>query len=120
MIELVEVHEPKVAPSTEPPKLSFTDGRGVLWRLCGEIENKNGGRLGKYVPVPGYERKLMIDTDFEKQKQQGKRGLSMFEQVVKKHQIPTVEVSRLERLQEGGKPEKPHWFERFLRWWYDL
>lgn len=57
--------------------------------------------------VAVHEPKIsMIDTDFENQKRQGKRGLSKFEQVVRKHQIPP--------------PEKPHWFERFLRWWYSI
>lgn len=51
----------------------------------------------------------MIDTDYERQKRQGKHGLSMFERVVAKHQTPPPKP-----------PEKPHWFERFLRWWYTL
>ena len=72
MIELIQVHEPterqladynnrmiteyekegvKIAPSTEPPPLSYTDERGILWRLIGEIPNEHGGKLGRYAPV---------------------------------------------------------------------
>ena len=50
----------------------------------------------------------MIDTQFENQKRQGLRGLSKFEQVVRKHQATQP------------PPPKPHWFERFLRWLYAL
>ena len=135
MIELVEVHEPKVAPSTEPPKLSFTDEKGILWRLCGEIENKNGGRLGQYVPVFDYECNPMIDTDFEKQKQQGKDMIypadfkpifsASPETVALAWERAKKDFEASQKLKEdftkGGytgnaKPEKPHWFERFLRW----
>ena len=41
----------KIAPSTEPPPLSYTDERGILWRLIGEIPNGHGGKLGRYAPV---------------------------------------------------------------------
>ena len=36
---------------TEPPPLSYTDERGILWRLIGEIPNEHGGKLGRYAPV---------------------------------------------------------------------
>lgn len=35
----------------EPPPLSYTDERGILWRLIGEIPNGHGGKLGRYAPV---------------------------------------------------------------------
>lgn len=94
MIELVEVHEPKVN---------------------------------------------MIDTDFEKQKQQGKD--TIYPAVFKPTFSASPEVlaksweqakkdfeanqKRKKDFTKGGhtgnaKPQKPHWFERFLRWWYDL
>lgn len=40
-----------VAPSYEPPKLSYTDSDGTLYRLCGLVPNNNGGYLGQYEPV---------------------------------------------------------------------
>lgn len=41
----------KESKPAEPPPLSYTDERGILWRLIGEIPNGNGGKLGRYAPV---------------------------------------------------------------------
>lgn len=41
----------KESKPAEPPPLSYTDERGILWRLIGEIPNEHGGKLGRYAPV---------------------------------------------------------------------
>ena len=51
MVTEYEKEGAKIAPSTEPPPLSYTDERGILWRLIGEIPNEHGGKLGRYAPV---------------------------------------------------------------------
>ena len=82
----------------------------------------------------------MIDTDFEKQKQQGKDMIypadfkpifsASPETVALAWERAKKDFEASQKLKEdftkGGYtgnaklPEKPHWFEHFLRWWYDI
>lgn len=50
-INPIELGNATIAPSYEPPKLSYTDRDGTLYRLCGLVPNNNGGYLGQYEPV---------------------------------------------------------------------
>lgn len=141
MIELVEVHEPE--PEEKECVFSDYEIKEGITSGAWDIEDfrnfrKNGLITNRQLQLAAdTDKKLrqtnMIDTDFEKQKQQGKRGLSMFERVTREHEhIGTdgkgYDFYRNCRGSYSYKakqaipplPEKPHWFERFLRWWYSI